>query len=132
MAIIATSDDKDLHSRWSEHAVHNAFCDIVLADPVRGIFSATPVEKKHAFCKELIKHVTFLVLDNVPTSRKAALVVKSTVLKIFASSSSESCCHASHSQEHERLSSYLFQIHSFYPRGQASKSEVLANAIFGL
>jgi hypothetical protein len=73
MAIIATSDDKDLRSRWSQHAVHNAFHDIVLADPVRGIFGATPVETMHAFRKGLIEHVTFLVLDNVPTSRKAAL-----------------------------------------------------------
>ena len=34
---------------------------------------ATPVKTKHAFRKGLIDHVTFLVLDNVPASRKAAL-----------------------------------------------------------
>jgi len=45
-----------------------------LADPaVRGIFGATPVETMHAFCKGMIEMVTFLVLENVPTSKKAAL-----------------------------------------------------------
>jgi hypothetical protein len=70
---IAASDDKALRVRWSQHAVHNAFQDVVLADHVQGIFGATPVETVHAFRKGLIEHVTFLVLENVPASRKAAL-----------------------------------------------------------
>jgi hypothetical protein len=45
----------------------------LLTLPVRGIFGATPVKIMHAFCKGLIEHVTFLVLDNVPASRKEAL-----------------------------------------------------------
>ena len=73
MAMIAASDDKDIRARWSQHAVQNAFQNVVLADHVRGIFGATPVETMHAFRKGLIEHVTFLVLDNVPASRKAAL-----------------------------------------------------------
>ncbi len=73
MAMIAASENKAIRTRWSQHAVHNAFQDVVLADHVRGIFGATPVETMHAFCKGLIEHVTFLVLDNVPASRKAAL-----------------------------------------------------------
>ena len=60
MAIIAASKNKAIRTRWLEQAVHNAFQDVVLADPVRGIFGATPVETMHAFCKGLIEHVTFL------------------------------------------------------------------------
>jgi hypothetical protein len=48
-------------------------CTAVLADHVQGIFGATPVETMQAFCKGLIEHVIFLVLENVPASRKAAL-----------------------------------------------------------
>jgi hypothetical protein len=73
MAMIAASNNKAIRTRWSQHAVHNAFQDVVLADPVRGIFGATPVETMHFFRKGLIEHVTFLVLDNVPAYRKAAL-----------------------------------------------------------
>ena len=73
MAMIAASDDKAICVRWSQHAVYNAFQDVVLADHVQGIFGATPVETMHAFRKGLIEHVTFLVLENVPASRKAAL-----------------------------------------------------------
>ena len=72
MAMIAASDNKEIRAPW-QHAVNNAFQDVVLADHVRGIFGATPVETMHAFRKGLIEHVTFLVLDNVPASRKAAL-----------------------------------------------------------
>ena len=44
-----------------------------LADPERGIFGATPVETMHAYRKGIIEMVTFLVLDNVPASKKALL-----------------------------------------------------------
>ena len=73
MAIIADSDNKEIRACWSQHAVNNAFQDVVLADHVRGIFGATPVETMHTFREGLIEHVTSLVLDNVPVSRKAAL-----------------------------------------------------------
>jgi hypothetical protein len=70
MAMIAASDDKAICVRWLQHAVHNAFQDVVLADHVQGIFGATSVEAMHAFCKGLIEHVTFLVLENVPASKQ--------------------------------------------------------------
>ena len=44
----------------------------MFADPVRGIFGATPVETMHAFSKGILEHVTYLVLTNVPASKKAA------------------------------------------------------------
>jgi hypothetical protein len=44
-----------------------------MADPVRGIFGATPVETMHAVWKGLIEVVTFLVLDNFPATDLAAL-----------------------------------------------------------
>jgi hypothetical protein len=73
MALIAASKNKVICTQRSQHAVHNAFQDVVLADPTRSIFGATPVKTLHDFCKGLIEHVTFLVLDNAPVSRKAAL-----------------------------------------------------------
>ena len=44
-----------------------------MADPDCGIFGATPVETLHAFRKGLVEMITFVVLDNVPASKKAAL-----------------------------------------------------------
>ena len=41
-------------------------CHVPLADPIRGIFGATPVETMHAFRKGVIEVVTFLVLNNIP------------------------------------------------------------------
>ena len=73
MAMIVASESKAIHTWWCEHEVHNALQDVMLADPVRGILWATPVKTIHAFCKGLIEHVTFLVLDNVPASCKAVL-----------------------------------------------------------
>jgi hypothetical protein len=70
---IAQGDDKELQSRWSQHKLENAFNHMPLADPERGIFGATPVETMHAYRKGIIEMVTFLVLDNVPASRKALL-----------------------------------------------------------
>jgi hypothetical protein len=46
---------------------------VPLADPIRGIFGATPVETMHAFRKGVIEVVTFLVLNNIPKRQKAAL-----------------------------------------------------------
>lgn len=65
--------DPATRTQWSQHQVDNAFNGIEFADPVRGIFGATPVETMHAFRKGVIENVTFLVLDNVPPSKKAAL-----------------------------------------------------------
>ena len=73
MAMIAASEKKAICARWSQHMVHNSFQDVMLADHVHGFFGATPIETMHAFRKALIEDVTFLVLDNVPVSRKAAL-----------------------------------------------------------
>ncbi len=46
-SMIAASNDNVLRSKWSQHQVHNAFDHVALADPVRGIFGATPVEIMH-------------------------------------------------------------------------------------
>jgi hypothetical protein len=71
--MIVASDNKAIRTRWSQHAVHNAFQDVVFADHVRGIFGASFIKTMHVFCRGFIEHVTFFVLDNVPASRKAAL-----------------------------------------------------------
>ncbi len=70
---IAQGDDKELQSHWSQHKLENAFNHMPLADPERGIFGATPLETMHTYRKGIIEMVTFLVLDNVPASRKALL-----------------------------------------------------------
>ena len=44
----------------------------MFAGPVHGIFGATPVETMHAFRKGMLEYVTYLVLKNVPPSKKAA------------------------------------------------------------
>ena len=73
MAAIATNNDLSIRQQWSQHYLNNAFDHVPLADPVRGIFGATPIETMHAFRKGLIETVTLLVLDNVPDTKKAAL-----------------------------------------------------------
>ena len=73
MAQIAYDADKNVRQRWSQHFLNNAFDYVPLADPVRGIFGATPVETMHALRKGIIEMVTFSVLDNVPASKKAQL-----------------------------------------------------------
>jgi hypothetical protein len=62
---------------WSQHQVDNAFNHVRFADPKRGIFGATPIETMHAFRKGVIENVTFLVLDNVPASKKDGCVRQS-------------------------------------------------------
>ena len=44
-----------------------------MVDPIRGINGATPIETMRAFRKEMIEMVTFLILDNVPKRKLAAL-----------------------------------------------------------
>ena len=44
MAMIVASVNKAIRACWSQHAVHNAFQGVVLADHVQGIFGVTPVE----------------------------------------------------------------------------------------
>ncbi len=73
MAQIAMCTNDTPSQRWSQHALDKAFNHVPLADPIRGIFGATPVETMHAFCKGVIEVVTFLVLDYVPKKQKAAL-----------------------------------------------------------
>jgi hypothetical protein len=70
---IALCPDDKRRQQWSQHRVDNAFNSVLLADPIRGIFGSTPVETMHCFRKGMIEVVTFLVLENVPTSKKAAL-----------------------------------------------------------
>ena len=71
MAQVASGPDEALRTRWSQHRMTNTFDSILLADPMRGIFGATPVETMHAYRKGIIEKVTFLVLENIPASKKA-------------------------------------------------------------
>lgn len=74
MALIAGSDNLALRTKWSQHRIpRNVFDHVPMADPIRGIFGATPVETLHAFRKGMIEMVTLLVIDNVPVSKRAAL-----------------------------------------------------------
>ena len=73
MARISHNPDQKVRTPWSQHYLNNALDYVPMADPVRGIFGATPVETLHAFRKGLIEKVTFLVLKNVPARRRAAL-----------------------------------------------------------
>jgi hypothetical protein len=91
MSHIAMNGDDAIRKEWSQHHVDNVFNHVPMADPVRGIFGATPVETMHAFRKGIIEMVTFLVLDNVPPSKKAAL--DSLAIKF----------HHSHRQTHRKM-----------------------------
>jgi hypothetical protein len=53
--------------------VDNAFVNhVIIADPVRGTMGATPpTEIMHVFRNGMIAIVTYLVLENVPDSKKA-------------------------------------------------------------
>ena len=62
MHVIATSENAELRKQYSQHYLNNAFRYIPLADPIHGIFGATPVETLHLFRKGLIEKVTFLVI----------------------------------------------------------------------
>ena len=55
--MIAASVNKAIRACWLQHAVHNAFQGVVLADHVQGIFGVMPVE----FRKDMTEHGTFLV-----------------------------------------------------------------------
>jgi hypothetical protein len=70
---VAENADDVTRKRWSQHRVENAFKFVPMADPRRGIFGATPVDTMHCFRKGMIEQVTFLVLQNVPATKKAAL-----------------------------------------------------------
>jgi hypothetical protein len=72
MAHIAERSDVATRTQWSQHKLRNAFNCIVLADPVRGIFGAMPVETMYAFRKGAVENVAKLVLSKVPASKKAA------------------------------------------------------------
>jgi hypothetical protein len=70
---ISASDDPNERKRWSQHCHDSVYQYVPMADPIRGICGSTPVETMHCFCKGMIEIVTFLVLENVPASKKAAL-----------------------------------------------------------
>ena len=72
--MIALDPDAEIRKRWSQHKLRNVFDFVpMMADPVRGIYGATPVETMHAFRKGMIEVVTFSVLNHVPPSKLAAL-----------------------------------------------------------
>jgi hypothetical protein len=78
MTNIAKRSDVATRTQWSQHQLMNAFNCIVFADPVRGIFGATPVETMHAFGKSVVENVAKLVLSKVPASKKAAFDILAT------------------------------------------------------
>jgi len=59
---IAQSNDPELRKQWSQHRVDNAFNSLTLADPVRGIFGATPTEIMHVVRGGVLEKITILVL----------------------------------------------------------------------
>jgi Plavaka transposase len=73
VANIARNPSIAVRKRWSQHELNNVFDHVPMADPVRGIYGATPVETMHAFRKGMIEKVTLVVLQNVPASKLAAL-----------------------------------------------------------
>ena len=70
---IAIAGDNVTRKHWSQHHLENAFNYVPPADRIRGIFGATPTETIHCFHKGIIEVVTFLVLNNMPVSKRAAL-----------------------------------------------------------
>jgi len=65
MCDIAGSD-KEMRKKWSQHKLENAFNDVAFADPVRGIFGATPIETLHCIRKGVIEYVTsFVIADDI-------------------------------------------------------------------
>jgi hypothetical protein len=54
MAMIASTHNKAQRSHYSQNFLQNAFNDVVLADPVCGIYGVTPVESLHALLKGII------------------------------------------------------------------------------
>ncbi len=73
IASIARNSNQALRKRWSQHRLNNVFDYVPMADPIRGIYGAMPIETMHAFRKGMIEMVTFLILDSVPKSKLAAL-----------------------------------------------------------
>jgi hypothetical protein len=74
VASIARNPNLALHKcSWSQHNLNNVFDYVPIADPVRGIYGATPIETMHTFCKGMIEMVTFFILKNVPKRKLAAL-----------------------------------------------------------
>ena len=59
IASIARNSNQALRKRWSQHRLSNVFDYVPMAGPIRGIYSATPIETMHAFCKGMIEMVTF-------------------------------------------------------------------------
>ena len=71
---IAIAGEDETRKRWSQHRLDNAFTYVPLTDPICGIFGATPTEAMHCFRKAGMNEVvTFLVLQNVPASKRAEL-----------------------------------------------------------
>ena len=59
VASIARNSNQALRKRWSQHRLNNVFDYVPMADPIRGVYGATPIETMHAFCKGMIEMVTF-------------------------------------------------------------------------
>ena len=55
------------------HYLNNVYDFVPMADPVRGIFGATPVEMMHVLRKGIIELVTFCALEHVPARQEEKL-----------------------------------------------------------
>jgi len=73
MHTIATNSTIDYRKRWSQHQLENAFIEMPLADPVYGIFGATPVDTMHAFRKGIIESTTCFIIDQLSIGQKTML-----------------------------------------------------------
>ncbi|KAI2490314.1 hypothetical protein MHU86_24256 [Fragilaria crotonensis] len=101
ISAIARDPNVATRKRWSQHRLNNVFDSIPMADPIRGIYGATPVETMHAFRKGMIEMVTFLILENVPPSQLAAL--DALAIRFHNTHRGWMCCQmVRHSQERHK------------------------------
>ena len=73
VARITSDPSLAVGKQWPQHDLNNLFDHVPMADPVRGIYGATPVETMHVFRKGMIEKVALLVLEIVPGSKLASL-----------------------------------------------------------
>jgi hypothetical protein len=74
MTQIANSPDDSIRQQWSQHYLNNAYDYVPMADPVRGIFGATPVETMHTLRKGIIEVVTIVCSNMCQPAKKRNLM----------------------------------------------------------
>jgi hypothetical protein len=75
MACITHNPDQMVRTQWSQNFLNNAFDYVPIADPVRGIFGATPVETLHAFSKRSIEKETFYGSAKRACPREGSIII---------------------------------------------------------